>query len=163
MLSLSQRTAILELHRKGLGTRRIVRALKVSRDAVKKVICSESNIPPPMVRPEKAVDYWQEILGLYDSCKGNLVRVHEELQADISYQALTAYCRKNGIGHKPVLPAGQYHFEPAAEMQHDTSPHEINIAGRVRTVQTVQRCSVIHAYCFSSAIRRFSVSIANCF
>jgi len=80
MLSPSQRTAILELHLKDLGTRRIARALKVSRDAVQKVIRSESSIPPPIVRPEKAENYRQEILDLYASCKGNLARVHEELQ-----------------------------------------------------------------------------------
>jgi transposase len=136
MLSLSQRTAILELHRKDLGTRRIARTLKVSRDAVKKVIRSESSIPPPIVRPEKVESRRQEILDLYTSCKGNLARVHEELQTDISYPALTAYCRRHGIGHKPVLPVGQYHFEPAEEMQHDTSPHEIKVAGRMRKVQT---------------------------
>jgi transposase len=139
MLSSSQRTAILELHRKDLGTRRIARALKVSRFAVKKVIRSESSIPPPIVRPEKAESYRQEILDQYASCKGNLARVHEELEAlgsDISYSALTAFCRRHGIGHKPALPVGQYHFEPAEECQHDTSPHEIKIAGRVRKTQT---------------------------
>jgi len=139
MLSPSQRTAILELHRKDLGTRRIARALKVSRDAVKKVIRSESSIPPPIVRPEKAEEYRQEILDQYASCKGNLARVHEELQAlgsDISYPALTAFCRRHGIGHKPVLPVGEYHFEPGEECQHDTSPHEIKIGGRLRSVQT---------------------------
>jgi transposase len=131
--------AILELHKKDLGTRRIARALKVSRDAVKKVIRSESSIPPPIVRPEKAEEYRQEILDLYASCQGNLVRVHEELQesgADISYAGLTAFCRRHGIGHTPPLPAGQYHFEPAEECQHDTSPHEIKIGGRMRKVQT---------------------------
>jgi transposase len=139
MLSPSQRTAILELHRKDLGTRRIARALKVSRDAVKKVIRSESSIPPPLIRPEKAESYRQEILDQYASCKGNLVRVHEELGylgSDISYSALTAFCRRHGIGHQPVLPAGQYHFEPGEECQHDTSPHEIKIAGRLRPAQT---------------------------
>jgi len=139
MLSPSQRTAILELHRKGLGTRRIARALKVSRDAVKKVIRSESNIPPYIVRPEKAEEYRQEILDQYATCKGNLARVHEELQAlgsDISYPALTAFCRRHGIGHKPALPVGEYHFEPGEECQHDTSPHEIKIGGRLRKAQT---------------------------
>jgi hypothetical protein len=43
------------------------------------------------------------------------VRVHEELTADgaaLSYPALTAFCRKQGIGQTPVVPAGQYHFDP---------------------------------------------------
>jgi len=138
MLSQSQRTAILELHLKGVGTRQIARALKVSRAAVKKVIRSQSSIPPPIARPEKAEPYRQEILELYASCKGNLVRVHEELaaSADISYPALTAFCRRHGIGQKPTLPAGQYYFEPGEESQTDTSPHKVKMAGRLRPVQT---------------------------
>jgi hypothetical protein len=32
--------------------------------------------------------------------------------------------------------AGQYHFEPGEEMQHDTSPHEVQLAGKKRKVQT---------------------------
>jgi len=67
------------------------------------------------------------------------VRVHEELVvsgAPFSYQALTAFCRRHGIGQPPPVAAGQYHFEPGEEMQHDTSPHELELAGKKRKVQT---------------------------
>jgi len=67
------------------------------------------------------------------------VRVHEELTASgapLSYQALTAFCRRHGIGQAPPVAAGQYHFEPGEEMQHDTSPHELELAGKKRKVQT---------------------------
>ena len=47
--------------------------------------------------------------------------------AALSYQALTAFCRRHGIGHAPLKPTGHYHFEPGKEMQHDTSPHDIQI------------------------------------
>jgi hypothetical protein len=43
------------------------------------------------------------------------VRVHEELissGAALSYPALTAFCRRQGIGQTPIVPAGQYHFDP---------------------------------------------------
>jgi hypothetical protein len=72
-------------------------------------------------------------------CKGNLVRVHEELLArgaSISYPALTAFCRRHSIGQTPKVPAGQYHFEPGDEIQHDTSPHEAEIAGKKRKIQS---------------------------
>jgi transposase len=68
-----------------------------------------------------------------------LVRVHEELRADgaeLSYAALTAFCRRRGIGQKPQMPAEQYHFEPGQELQHDTSPHDVKLAGQIRQVQT---------------------------
>jgi hypothetical protein len=67
------------------------------------------------------------------------VRVHEELVAGgaaLSYQALTGFCRRQGIGQTPVVAAGQYHFEPGEEMQHDTSPHTVEVGGRKHKAQT---------------------------
>jgi hypothetical protein len=43
------------------------------------------------------------------------MRVHEELAAagaELSYAALTAFCRRHGIGQAPTVPAGRYDFEP---------------------------------------------------
>jgi hypothetical protein len=94
---------------------------------------------PDLQRTEKAEPYRQQILDLLAACKGNLVRVHEELMADgaaLSYPALTAFCRRQGIGQTPIAPAGQYHFEPGVEMQHDTSPHEVEVGGRKYKAQT---------------------------
>jgi hypothetical protein len=67
------------------------------------------------------------------------VRVHEELVAagaELSYPALTAFCRRHGIGQAPPEAAGRYHFDPGEEIQHDTSPHEVELAGKKRKVQT---------------------------
>src|SRR5437660_12444522 len=92
-----------------------------------------------MNRFQKAEPYRQQMLELFDQCKGNLVRVHEELLAggaELSYAALTAFCRRHGIGYAPPTPAGQYDFAPGEEMQHDTSPHELELSGKKRKVQT---------------------------
>lgn len=35
-----------------------------------------------------------------------------------------------------VVPAGRYHFSPGEEMQHDTSPHQVELAGKKPKVQT---------------------------
>jgi hypothetical protein len=78
-------------------------------------------------------------LELVATCQGNLVRVHEELGAEglaLSYPALTAFCRRQGIGHKEPIPAGRYDFAPGQEMQHDTSGHALVLDGRTRKVQT---------------------------
>lgn len=69
------------------------------------------------------------------------MRVHEELTAAgavLSYQALTAFCRRQGIGQTPIVAAGSYDHEcmPGVEMQHDTSPHEVTVAGRQYKAQT---------------------------
>jgi transposase len=113
--------------------------LQLSRLTVRKVLRSNSTQVPEIQRVEKAEPHRQQILELLSTCKGNLVRVHEELQAQgavLSYPALTAFCRRHGIGQTPVLPAGQYHFEPGVEMQHDTSPHEVEVGGRKHKAQT---------------------------
>src|SRR6202165_4004883 len=88
---------------------------------------------------EKAEPYRQQILERFENCKGNLVRVHEELVAggaELSYAALTAFCRRHGIRYAPPTPAGRYNFAPGEELQHDTSPHEVELGGRKRKVQT---------------------------
>ncbi len=139
MLKRNQRVTILEMHRKGCKIRRIARELRISRSAVKRVVESKSEDPPRLERSQKAEPYRQEILELYRRCQGNLARVHEELVAQgatLSYPALTAFCRREGIGVKPKVPSGRYHFEPGEEIQHDTSPHRIEIGGKVRLVQT---------------------------
>jgi len=113
--------------------------LGISRLTVRKVVRSNSTDVPEIARAGKAEPYRQRIRELFSGCKENLVRVHEELTAEgaaLSYPALTAFCRKQGIGQAPVVAAGQYHFEPGEEMQHDTSPHEVELAGKKRKVQT---------------------------
>ena len=63
MLNQSQRTAILELHHKSVGSRRIAHVLKISRSAVKKVIRSQS-IVPPLTAGERVADHYNA-LGLH--------------------------------------------------------------------------------------------------
>jgi hypothetical protein len=147
MLDQSIRTTILALRDAGHGARAIARTLGISRGAVKAVLADGRATPPPIARPEKAEAFRDEILSQYERCKGNLVRVHEELAAQgatLSYPALTAFCRRHGIGHEPARPAGRYHFEPGQEMQHDTSPHLAHIGGAERRVQTASL-----AFCYS--------------
>lgn len=139
MLDQSTRAAILKLREQGHSIRGIARALKLSRGAVREVLRSGTEVVPTLVREEKATPYRDQILELYVRCKGNLVRVHEELLASgaqLSYPALTAFCRRHGIGHEPKKPVGEYHFQCGEEMQHDTSPHRAEIAGQLRPVQT---------------------------
>ena len=139
MLSQSQRKTILELNTQGVSKRQIARVLGISRLAVRRVLRSNSSQVPELHRPEKAEPYRQQILELFATCQGNLVRVHEELTASgavLSYPALTAFCRRHGIGQAPPVPVGQYHFAAGEEVQHDTSAHDVELAGKKRKVQT---------------------------
>ena len=146
MLSQAQRTAILELSAKQVSQHEIARVLQLSRLSVRKVLRSKSTQVPVIQRAEKAEPYRQQILELWISCQGNLVRVHEELRtggATLSYPALTAFCRRQGIGQTPVVAAGHYQFEPGVEMQHDTSPHTVEVGGKNYQAQTA---SAVLAY-----------------
>jgi transposase len=150
MLDQSTRAAILKLKQQRHSIRGIARALQVSRGAVREVLRSGTESVPTLVREEKATPYRDQILELYQCCKGNLVRVHEELLASgaqLSYPALTAFCRRQGIGQEPKEPAGEYHFEPGQEMQHDTSPHRAEIGGQLRPVQTASL-----VFCYSRVL-----------
>lgn len=165
MLDQSTRAAILKLQQQGHSIRGIARAMKLSRGAVRQVLRSGSETVPSIERQEIATPYRDEILELYQRCKGNLVRVHEELVvsgAQLSYQALTAFCRRQGIGYQPKKPAGEYLFLPGQEMQHDTSPHKAKIADQLRPVQTA---SLVFCYCrmlffqFSPTFTRFDCKV----
>jgi len=139
MLNQNQRTTILELQAQGVSKREIARVLKISRLSVRKVLRANSAEVPKLWRPEKAEPYRQQILELLGPCKGNRVRVLEELAASgahLSYSTLTAFCRRQGIGQQPIVPSGNYHFLPGEEVQHDTSPHEVELGGKRRRVQT---------------------------
>jgi IS30 family transposase len=78
MLSQAQRTTILELNTQQVSKREIARVLGISRVAVRKVLRANSTTMQELQRAEKAEPYRQQILELFDQCKGNLVRVHEE-------------------------------------------------------------------------------------
>jgi transposase len=132
------RAAIFRLHAEGHGLRTIARSLSVSRNTVRRVLVSGSAEVPSVERAEKAEPHEEAVRALYVQCRGNLVRVHEELAARgiaLAYTTLTGFCRRHGIGQSPKEAAGHYEFEPGQEMQHDTSPHDVVIGGIKRRMQ----------------------------
>jgi hypothetical protein len=93
------------------------------------------------------------------------VRVHEKLQeqgAEISYPALTSFCRRRGLSKPPEMPAGHYDFKPGEEMQHDTSPHLIEVGGTKRKAQ-VASLVLCHSrmlyFQYSPVFRRFECKL----
>jgi len=145
MIDRSKRTAILELSRQGLGTRRIAKLVKASRGAVKGVIASRQERPEPVERPSILVPHAEVITELTARCEGNLKRVHEELEGQgvaTAYSTLTAFVRRQAPA--PKVPEGSYDFEPGEEMQHDTSPHEPVIGGKRVPLQTA---SLVLCFC----------------
>ena len=126
---------------------------------------ADSPTVPRIERAEKAEPYRDQILAWVERCRGNLVRVHEELVAQgvaISYPALTAFCRRHAIGHEPPAPVGHYDFAPGQEMQHDTSPHRAPIGGveqRIETASLVLCDSRMLFFQASPAFNRFACKV----
>jgi hypothetical protein len=73
----------------------------------------------------------------FERARGNVVRVQELLAedgVDCAYSTLTRWVREAGL-RAPPRRAGEYHFAPGEEMQHDTSPHRLSMAGKTLTAQ----------------------------
>jgi transposase len=153
MLDQSTRAAILKLKQQGHSIRGIARALRVSRGAVRDVLRSGTEIVPTLVREEKAAPYRDQILELYQCCKGNLVRVHEELVASgaqFSYPALTAFCRRQGIGQEPKEPVGSItlvRLKRCSMTPHHTVPRSVANCGPFRLLRW---SAAIRACCSSN-------------
>ena len=114
MLTEEARTAILQLHERGSSLRAIARVMNASRTTIKKVLASGSSEVPALARPSQGDAWHEDILKEHARLKGRLVLVHRALVAKgarFSYQALTAYCRRHGIGVQPKVPSGSYTFE----------------------------------------------------
>jgi len=139
MLDLDTRRAILHLRRKGHGVRAIARALEIARNSVRRVVRSGEAEVPRVERAEKGREHLERVRELYGRCKGNRVRVLEELEreegVEMAYSTLTGLCRRHRIGVKVKERAGRYHFGPGEEMQHDTSPHRVQVGGKKRKLE----------------------------
>jgi len=138
MLDKDTRIAVFELHRKELGTRAIARALKISRNAVKRALHLGDPAVPVIAKTNTLEAQLDLIRTLHVACRGNAVRVQEELEKkgfDTSYSTLTRFLRTHDLGVRKKEPSGTYLFEPGQEMQHDTSPHVVEIGGRKRKLQ----------------------------
>ena len=63
-----------------------------------------------------------------------MARVHEKLveeeRVKVTYSTLKRRLRELGISHPPQTRCQQVPDEPGAEMQHDTSPYQVELAGR---------------------------------
>jgi len=136
--------------KEGHGVRTIAKALRLSRNAVRDVVRSGVVEVPELEREERLNKSLDLVRSLHADCKGNMVRVLEKLAdhgLSVGYSTLTAFCRRHEIGTRLKQAAGQYHFEPGEEMQHDTSPHAVVIGDRRVTVQ----CASV-VLCYSSAV-----------
>jgi transposase len=138
------RQAILLLKGQGRGVRDIGRCLQISRNTVRRVLRgSKSQAPPPSTEQAQILAHLE---ALYPRCKGNAVRIQELLQEEqgieVPYSTLTRLIRVQAL-RAPKRRSGLYAFGPGEELQHDTSPHRLELGGKMLTAQCA---SLILAY-----------------
>ena len=144
MIPYEIRQAILTLKEQGQPLREISRILKVSRNTVRRALrASEPKAPSVPCGQEELIALLPEI---YQRCKGNAVRIQEILQdehaIEVPYSTLTHLIREQEL-RDVRRRSGIYTFGPGAEMQHDTSPHRLELGEKTLTAQCA---SLILAY-----------------
>jgi transposase len=160
MLSEPQRQTILALHAKGLGVRQISRTLGHTRPTVRRVL-QEGAPRPPRRRP--SAESWpartSRLPALYCETQGNVVRMQELLRErhgeEIPYSTLTHWVRQAQLRAPPTR-VGRYDFAPGEEMQHDTSPHRLQVGATRATAQCAGLILAFSRYAFIQYYPRFT-------
>jgi hypothetical protein len=127
--------AVRTLAARGKGLREIARLLDLSRNTVRRIL--RHGEPAPTEGPSCDQAMQARLKAAFALARGNVVRVKELLAedgADIPYSTLTRWARQAGLRVAPRR-AGEYHFVAGEEMQHDTSPHRVDIGGKTVKAQ----------------------------
>ena len=134
MIETDKRKAVFLLHQEGQPVREIARLLGLSPNTVRVIIQQEGASPPRPPRTDKHLLDEELLRRLYQECQGWIVRVHEKLleeeRVKVTYSTLKRRLRELGISHPPKTRCQHVPDEPGAEMQHDTSPYQVELAGR---------------------------------
>jgi transposase len=129
---------VQQLHQAGQSLREISRLLNLSRNSVRKLLKKTDAEHEPERIYARHEPYVPLIMTLLNECGGNLVRVRERLaqehQLSLAYSTLTYIVRKYQLSSPPTR-VGEYDFKPGEEMQHDTSPHTLILAGKLVKAQ----------------------------
>ena len=140
------RQAVQTLHQQGLALREISRLLKLSRNTLRRILRSPAATPAAGGAPSCPAPVLLWLPSAFERARGNAVRIQEMLAAEMDlrpgYSTLTRWIREADLRTAPKR-AGAYHFAPGQEMQHDTSPHRVILAGKPLTAQCA---SLILAY-----------------
>src|SRR5881628_3074341 len=128
MTPIELRHSVRTLQAQGRSLREISRLLRLSRNTVRRILREDA----PRSR-KKALDaqLQQHLAEVYTRAQGNAVRMgqilSDEYDIDCAYSTLTRWVREAEL-RATRQRAGEYHFAPGEEMQHDTSPHRVVIA-----------------------------------
>lgn len=136
MTPIDIRASVLTLRQQGTSVREISRVLHLSRNTVRGILREPTPAPTP--EPAMAGLTQQRLTEVYARAKGNAVRMAQILADEHNlhppYSTLTRWVREAEL-RQPPKRSGEYHFEPGQEMQHDTSPHKMEVGGKSITAQ----------------------------
>ena len=128
MTTADKRKAVFLLHQEGTSIRQISRQLRLSRNAVRRIV-AQSGQMPGNARPPKAILDPELLRQLHQECSGYAQRMMEILREEhgleVKYSTLTRRIRDLGIGAPMSQRCERVPDEPGAEMQHDTSPFKL--------------------------------------
>lgn len=135
-LKMESQQTIVAMAQRGISIRQISKTLGISRKAIRRVL--RGQLKGPKKREDALELDLETIRSLFNDCKGNVTRVREEMhhqhKQTIAYSTLTKAVREMGLRPSPVR-VGSYDFGPGEEMEHDTSPHRVEIGGKTVTAQ----------------------------
>lgn len=136
MTPMEIRTSILGLHQRGTSLREISSLLRLSRNTVRRILRQPQSDAAHTGALEPVMQ--KRLTEAYARAGGNAVRMGQILaqEHDINapYSTLTRWVRQAEL-RAPPKRSGEYHFAPGLEMQHDTSPHKVHLAGKLITAQ----------------------------
>jgi transposase len=131
------RASVLTLHQQAISLREISRLLHLSRNTVRGILREPSPVTSSPASVANEVSQ-QQLSEVYARAKGNAVRMAQILADEYDqhppYSTLTRWVREAELRASPKR-SGEYHFEPGQEMQHDTSPHKMEVGGKAITAQ----------------------------
>jgi len=129
--------------------------LKLSRNTVRRILREGEAVAPPPLEPAML----DRLEDAFARAGGNVVRVAQLIAAEhdlqVPYSTLTRWIREAGL-RRPPPRAGEYHFAPGEEMQHDTSPHRLTMAGKPITVQCAALVLAFSRRLFAQYYPRFT-------
>jgi transcriptional regulator with XRE-family HTH domain len=136
MIPIEIRNGVRLLRAQGQSLREISRLLKLSRNAVRRILRGKEREQTPLPPCDGAT--LAKLEEAFKRARGNGVRVQELLASEsglnVPYSTLTRWIREAQLRDPPKR-SGEYHQGPGEEMQKDTSPHRVLLSGKAVTAQ----------------------------
>jgi transposase len=136
MIPIEIRNSVRILKLQGHSLREISRLLKLSRNAVRRILREKDGERAPSPPCDAAT--LAKLEEAFRRVRGNGVRVQEILATEsglnVPYSTLTRWIREAQLRDPPKR-SGEYHQAPGEEMQHDTSPHRVALSGKAVSAQ----------------------------